>query len=198
MKEKRALLIDFDGTLCHGRFWSSLPVEEYQKIQEFLFHPHRVELAYDWMVGKHSAEDINHILSKELNLDYSKLWDTFVRDAGNMEISQEVLDRLNELRKDYLVLLVTDNMDSLHRFTAPAHSLDAYFDAIISSYTERVSKRDNQGQLFSDVLNRYEIAPANAVLFDDSGSATTFFTALGGTSHRVSKEAPLIDWLSKY
>lgn len=34
---KPILFIDFDGTLCHDRFWRNIDASGFEKIQNFLF-----------------------------------------------------------------------------------------------------------------------------------------------------------------
>ncbi len=144
---KPLLFIDFDGTLCHDRFWRSADDVTKGKIQDFLFNP-KNPLVAEWMKGKHTSEDINQILAKELDVDYQKLWDIFVEDCKTMKISDEVLNHLAILKNKYITILSTDNMDCLDRFTVPSLKLDLYFDAILNSYNERSLKIDNNGNFF--------------------------------------------------
>ncbi len=142
----KTLLIDFDGTLCHDRFWRSLEPELSQKVQQYLFLSDKT-MVKDWMNGVYTSEDINKLLSDSLGINYEFLWNLFVKDCQNMHVDETVLSRIKELRKDYKIILITDNMDCFDRFTVPALKLDDYFDAVVNSFNEQTSKNENEGQL---------------------------------------------------
>jgi len=69
---KPILFIDFDGTLCHDRFWRSLPAEQYEKVQTLLFKE-RKSYAEEWMKGKHTAEEVNQFLSEQLRIPFEEI-----------------------------------------------------------------------------------------------------------------------------
>lgn len=127
--QKPIIFCDFDGVLCHDRFWRSLSPEQYEKVQEYLFG-NNLDLVNDWMRGKYFAEEINQKVSENTHISYSILWNTFVKDCETMSVSAEALETLNGLRDMYTVILITGNMDCFTRFTRPAAELDQYFDHI--------------------------------------------------------------------
>lgn len=191
---KPTLFIDFDGTLCHDRFWRSLEPELQAKVQANLFSS-KNELVRDWMLGKYMSEEINQILAEELNTDYEILWSTFVSDCEKMVVSQEVLDRIQSLKERYFTVLITDNMDSLDRFTVPVLGLNQYFDLIVNSHTEKSLKNDENGKSFQKVAEKYQSPLSESILIDNSASSCKVFEDLGGKSCLVTPEKTLADWL---
>jgi FMN phosphatase YigB (HAD superfamily) len=192
---KPALLIDFDGTLCHDKFWRSLPTETLEKIKIFEFGGSGI--AQKWMRGEHTSEEVNQSIAKEIGMPYAELWNIFVDNCSSMQVSAEVLEKINSLRVRYHTVLLTDNMDSFDRFTVPALNLQNYFDLIINSYTEKRGKNDDEGKLMLDVLQRVGSEAKESYLLDNSESSCNIFTVLGGTSFLVTSEQNLKYWLDK-
>ena len=191
---KPTLFIDFDGTLCHDKFWSSLDPILLEKVQQILFSDDKTVVS-DWMKGIYTSEDINKKLADKLGVEYNLLWDGFVKDCQNMKVGDVVLELLQKLRSTHTIVLITDNMDCFDRFTVPSLKLDEYFDTIINSFNERATKNENDGQLFREVINRLGLSPDNCVLMDNSELTCRVFEKLGGTSYLVTKEQPLSYWL---
>ncbi len=185
------LFVDFDGTLCHDRFWRSLSRDQYASVQEILFGEDRT-LVQEWMVGKHTSEDINKLLSEQLRIPYAELWNIFVQDAKNMKVSSKVLQTIHTLRSRYTTILITVNMDSFSRFTVSALALDRYFDAISNSYYEGTFKGDNDGEIFRNYLEKYGAPIRSSVLVDDSLSVCETFRRLGGRAMQVTKERDVL------
>lgn len=191
---KSILFIDFDGTLCHDRFWRSLEPELQVRVQTNLFGSKK-DLVRDWMLGKYTSEEINQMLAEELGSDYDILWSTFVNDCEKMSVSEDVLSQIGNLRNRYFTVLITDNMDSLDRFTIPALGLDQYFDLVVNSHTEKALKNDDNGSSFRKVSKKYQSPISESVLIDNSASSCNVFSDLGGKSCLVTSEKTLADWL---
>lgn len=193
---KPALFIDFDGTLCHDRFWRGTESETYRKIQAFLFSSQsNTKLVTEWMLGEHTSEEINKLVAEALGLDQQTIWETFVSDCESMRIEKNTLEKISSLREKYTTILATDNMDCFSRFTVPALNLEKYFDAIVNSHYEKASKNDDGGKLFLDVLERHNVPISESVLIDNSKPTCDIFEKLGGTSLFVTTEKPLTFWL---
>jgi len=188
--DKPILFIDFDGTLCHDRFWRSLPEEQYRNVQEFLFSENKI-YAEEWMKGKRTAEEVNKLIAEKLGISFEEIWNVFVRDAQTMRVSKEVLEPIERLRDTHTTILITVNMDSFSRFTVPALKLDRYFDAISNSYYEGKFKSDNGGQVFRDYVEKYSAPIESSILIDDSTGACETFRALGGIAYQVTPEEDL-------
>ena len=129
---KPILFIDFDGTLCHDKFWKSIDPSSFAQIQNFLFSGDK-SVVRDWMKGDYSSEDINRLIANELNIPFEKIWKDFIYDCENMTISRDILKRIKKLRRNFETILITDNMDCFTRFTAPAKNLHLFFDRIVNS-----------------------------------------------------------------
>src|SRR3989338_11087799 len=191
---KPILFIDFDGTLCHDRFWRSIDASSFEKIQNFLFGANKSKVD-EWMRGIHSSEEINQLISKELNVPFKKEWEIFVADCANMKIPADVLNRIENLRKNYHTVLITDNMDCFTRFTVPVLKLNSYFDSIINSFDNKKFKSDNNGDIFLQVVNGRGSKIEDSILMDNSKGACNTFSKLGGMTRFVTSEKPLAFWL---
>ncbi len=194
--QKSIIFCDFDGVLCHDRFWRSLSAAENEMVQEYLFK-NNVDLVNDWMRGKYSAEEINQKVSENTGIPYDVLWDVFVKDCESMSVSPEALERLNDLRDRYLVILVTGNMDCFTRFTRPAAELDKYFDDISNSFEEGIFKTDEKGRIFVQFAEKYGIPIESCYVLDDSKNVNGVFAELGGIACLVTKEQDIIFHLEK-
>lgn len=191
---KPILFIDFDGTLCHDRFWRSIDESSFEKIQNFLFGENK-SVVNEWMRGIHSSEHINQLISKELNVPFEKVWNIFVADCENMNISVDILNRIENLKKNFYTILITDNMDCFTRFTVPALKLNSFFDSIINSFDNKKFKSDNNGEIFLQIANERGSKIEDSILMDNSKGACTTFSNLGGTTRFVTSEKPLAFWL---
>ena len=191
---KPILFIDFDGTLCHDRFWRSIDASSFEKIQNFLFGANKSKVD-EWIRGIHSSEEINQLISKELNVPFEKVWEIFVADCESMNIPDGVLGRVENLRKNYHTILITDNMDCFTRFTVPALKLNSYFDSIINSFDNKKFKSDNNGDIFLQVVNGRGSKIEDSILMDNSKGACNTFSKLGGITCFVTSEKPLAFWL---
>ena len=180
----KTLFVDFDGTICHDRFWRSLSDAEYTLIQSVLFGTDPT-IAKDWMCGTYTSEDINQLVSKKTKLVYAYLWQNFVYDCQTMRIDPEILAVVTALRQHYSVVLITGNMDCFSRFTIPALRLEKYFDRIVNSADEGQLKTENNGETFL----KYLTGNINdAILIEDSPTSCTLFTTLGGTALPVTEQ----------
>lgn len=184
---KPILFVDFDGTLCHDRFWRSLPFEQYKRIQTLLFDEN-AQYANEWMKGKHTAEEVNQFLAGQLGIPFEEIWEVFVKDSETMSVSKDVLETIANLRDRYTTILITVNMDSFARFTVPALKLKDYFDDISNSYYEGKFKSDNEGEVFRDYINKYSAPVERSILVDDSVGACETFRALGGIAYQATSE----------
>lgn len=192
---KPILFVDFDGTLCHSKFWRSLDNEQSKRVQELVFKNNPTK-ANDWMTGECTAEEINRFVADELGIAYEEIWKVFVKDCQNMEVDTEALEILQSFRGEYRVVLITDNMDSLSRFTVPALNLGHYFDDIVNSFEAGKMKRDNEGELFANYASSHDVPLEECILIDDSESICELFQSLGGKVLRVTPEIGIIKHLS--
>jgi FMN phosphatase YigB (HAD superfamily) len=193
---KPILFCDFDGTICHDRYWRSLPSEQYEKVQSLLFRDDKTYVS-DWMRGKYTAEQVNEKVAHELGLPYEQVWQLFVNDCSTMRVSQETLEKLSALRSRYTVVLMTGNMDSFSRFTVPALGLENYFDCISNSYHEGKHKTDDKGQIFTEYADKFGVPLKECVVIDDSQNVCATFEALGGMAYAVTPEKTITHYLAQ-
>jgi len=193
-KSKPILFVDFDGTICHDRYWRSLPHSYHGKVQTLLFGTD-TKRVNDWMRGRYTAEEINQLVAKTMDFPYEELWELFVNDCESMEVSVDTLERLSALRDRYTVILITGNMDSFSRFTAPALNLDKYFDYISNSYYEGKHKTDNDGEIFTEYATKYGVPLNECFVIDDSKNVCATFEQLGGTAYFISLDADVNHYL---
>jgi FMN phosphatase YigB (HAD superfamily) len=191
---KPVVFIDFHGTICHDRYWRSLPDDRQARLAALLFGAD-TRLVYEWMRGQHTAEAINRIVAAHLDLPYDELWQSFVSDCRTMHVSPATLARIARLRQRATVILITGNMDSFTRFTVPALGLDTAFDAIANSWHERRLKTDDGGAAFLDHASRHGIPIENCLVIDDAADVCATFSALGGTAMQVTPSHNIDDIL---
>lgn len=193
---KPILFIDFDGTLCQDRFWRSLPRDEYTKVQELLFGADK-SVIDKWMVGDTTSEDVNKLVSEHLEKPFEDVWQSFVFDCQTMQVGQHILETIAKLRGKYVTILLTVNMDCFSRFTAPALHLEEYFDEISNSYYSKMTKTDNDGEIYKNHAEKRNVQLTECVTIDDSISACSTFEKLGGKSYLVTPEANISTHLSR-
>ena len=193
---KPILFIDFDGTLCHDKFWRSLDSGLQAKIQARLFVSGN-GIVTDWMIGKYSSEEINTILADELGVEYDVLWPAFVRDCKTMFIEGGALRKIGELRDRYTTVLMTDNMDSFDRFTIPALKLDTYFDRIVNSFSQRILKDEDNGKSFRNIIAESTVPISEHILMDNSKTTCDISQRIGGKFYLVTQDKPVLYWLDQ-
>lgn len=198
------VFIDFDGTICHDRYWRNLAQGKQDILQAHLFQKNR-HIVYEWMRGLHTAEAINGIVAAALDMSYDELWAIFVADCRSMHVSPATLARITRLRAVAYVVLITGNMDSFSRFTVPALGLDRYFDAISNSFSEGRLKTDDSGTLFVHYADRFSASIGDCLVIDDSEEVCSTFAHLGGTPLLATPERTadtildnlLLSWMPK-
>lgn len=194
---KKTLLIDFDGTICHDRFWFGLDNKTKDKISDFL-HKDDHRLIKKWMKGGLTSEEINKKISKYLDQDEELLWKEFVKSCKRFKVDKNILNKINKLRSRYQVILLTDNMDSFDRFVKPELKLEKYFDKIINSFNEKCIKSEPDGKLFKKTMKILNTNIENCMLVDNSKLICSLFEQFGGKSFLVTKEKPVEFHLSKF
>lgn len=192
--DKPILFIDFHGTISFYSFWHSFDIQTFSRINKCLFSENR-HLVREWMVGKHSSEDIVEQVSRSLGMDYNFLWHRFVSDCKNIAVCQKSLEYIQAVSPYFTTVLITENMDTFHRFVEPELYLSRTFDEILCSYDERQSKNDTSGILFKQALKKWRSSIHESILIDDSKQVCAIFSELGGKALRVTNEFPATNHL---
>lgn len=193
---KPILFCDFDGTICHDRYWRNVSPAVNAHIQALLFGNDRT-MTHEWMRGVYTAEDINRYLAEKIAIPFDELWTIFVQDCQTMYVEPAVLAQLASLKNTFQTVLITGNMDSFSRFTAPALKLSSYFDYISNSYYEKKHKTDNDGELFMEYCKKLGTEIGSAILIDDSPYVCDIFKKLGGTAHLITVDKDIHYYLKR-
>ncbi|MFA7170134.1 MAG: HAD family hydrolase [Candidatus Paceibacterota bacterium] len=179
----QAVLFDFDGVLCKGRFYKESLLSDYPEvydwIQENIFSDKN--LVGKWMRNQVDSGGVNKIIAENAGIDYDILNGLYEESIRRMELEKEVLDLAKALKKSGgKIGIITDNMDVFSRITVPTHKLDITFDIIINSADHGVLKRDDNGRLFDIALDALGKKIENSLMIDDSASTIELYRQKGG------------------
>lgn len=183
----RTILFDFDGVLCHDRFYGERVKTQYPEvhdwIQENIFGDND-KLVKDWMRGKINAVKINQIIAEHTGINYEKLYKLFVESVRKMKVDERIIDVVQELKQDGRTLgIVTDNMDVFTEITASNHNLNELFDTIVNSADYGYLKKDENGKLFDIAMAAVgENNFSRTLLIDDSVSTIELYRQRGGNA----------------
>ncbi len=203
MSQKPILFVDFNGILSYLPFWFSLRDEShplhdiFAPIVECLFDDNR-SLMREWMCGQHTSEEIHDVLHERVGgFDRDALFSIFVEDCKNLDVSEKILDSLEELKGIYTLVLITDNADSFERFTLPANPrISEVFDDIGNSYVTGYCKVDHDCRIFSSFIKKYGVNKEECILLDDSlRNCSEFEKHTGGKGIRVDNEEDVLQAL---
>lgn len=182
----KILFVDFNGVISYDNYWQEIsdkdhPLHPFQKkIEDFLFRE-EPQIVKDWMLGKYTSEQIHHILEDKTRVSAKELFEVFERGCRSIDISQEILSKIVELRAEYYCVLSTGNMDCFDRFTLPSNpSLAQTFNEIENSYNLGILKTMNQGQYFYNKAASLNVPMRECVVIDDSAKVCKIFEELGG------------------
>lgn len=196
---KKIIFIDWDGTLCFSRFWETLSAKNpsFGQIVADFFAKEK-ELIKNWMRGKNTSEEINKLLSERAGLPEKEVWKSFITDCQNMQFNAETIKLIQELRKKYIIILITGNMDCFSRFTVPSLKLKDLFDYVVNSYDTGILKTDDNGKQFFDCLTLFNSKISDAYLIEDSANTCEVFSKLGGKALKVDRKEDTLTHLNKF
>lgn len=196
-KKKNILFVDFNGVISYNPFWITIKDSKHKlnkhfaKIEDLIFKKNK-DIVLSWMSGKLTTEEVHIMLSRELNIpkaEVDEIYDLFVKECENIDLSKKILNKLMELKKYYKVVLVTDNMDTFHRFTIPNNRvLTDVFDEIYDSYLRGKFKKSNDGELFIEISQKFNVPTEYGTLIDDSKNNCACFERLGGRTYTPKRE----------
>jgi FMN phosphatase YigB (HAD superfamily) len=172
----RVVFVDWYRTLSTSLFWQQTPgcrlsAADSARAESYVFS--RAELLRQWMVGAVAAETVCTLAAGSLGLPAADLLADLEHNCRGMEFDDPAsVDALQAIREQGIkVVLATDNMDTFYRWTVPALRLGGMFDAILDSASLGVLKKDlvdGHSPFFGPWLSDQRVAPAEAVLVDDS------------------------------
>lgn len=182
---KPFLCVDFYKTISFGHLWHCVSEPQRTQVQDLIFKDGlQFGIADQWHRGVITSEEVNRYAATKLGIDYQTLWDLFVRSSETIGVVDGTLEIITKLQTKYVTVLVTDNLDSLDRFTAPAYEFNTVFNHVINSSAVGIRKSDDNGLFFKLVTKNF----TDSVLLDDKEENCSTFATLGGTGLLVTKE----------
>jgi len=196
--QPEAILIDWDGTLSHSKFWDGQTEFEpatKTRCTDFLFGGDG-ELARRWMLGEATATEAVGVVAEALALDAAVLLRALRRSCEQMRlVDPGILATVQQLRDHGVhVAIATDNMDTFTNWTVPALQLRQHFDGVISSSERQAFKRhlvDGRSPFFSEYFEQNGINPHRSVLLDD-GLHNAAVQQLGMEFVHINQDNPLV------
>lgn len=192
MTKKFVVFIDWYGTLNTNLFWENLLNRPEMKAAQQRLIGVDIDIFNDWMRGKYSCEEINRLVAEWSGLPYELLWQEFVVSCQNMFFDESLKEIIKKLRLSAYVILATDNMDCLRKFTVPALGLEEVFDKIIVSSDLGFLKSEKDGEFFLPNLHELHIPIDRSFLIDGSKKTCDFFTVLGGHVHQINNKNEVV------
>lgn len=193
---KPIIFVDFDGTINFEKLWNMLEMESYGIVQTLLFGEDK-SVIHKWMRGSCTSEEINLLVAQKIGLPYKSLWKIFVENCRNFKVSKNTLRQIKCLSDKFKTVLLTDNMDCFSRFIAPALSLNNHFDLVVNSADTGLFKDDNNGEIFTRLINVHGARIEECILIDNSIKSCNRFAGLGGKSCLVTTENTIDHWLKR-
>jgi FMN phosphatase YigB (HAD superfamily) len=200
----RVVFVDWANTLSTSLFWQQRPgcrlsAADSAKAESYVFS--RAEHVRQWMLGAVTAEDVCASAAGKLGLAAADLLADLEHSCRSMEFDDPAaVDALRAIREQGTkVVLATDNMDTFFRWTVPALHLRGIFDAILDSASLGALKGglvDGQSPFFGPWLSDQGIVPFEAVLVDDSPSASA--AAIGLQTRLVEHPRKLASVLAEF
>lgn len=200
---KKHLLIDWSKTLSHSLFWDNSNSIESTSARRWLFE-NNTNLVSPWMKGKYSAEQICNLIATDTALDPKKLVNELIASCQRMTLcSQEIYPLIAKIKKrNYSVVIATDNMDTFTRFTIPALKLANYFDDFLVSAELKILKetlsRDNEPLFFTKYIKKNRCDFHDLILLDDSITNLSAHAKIGMKIVQIDSPSELILSLRGY
>lgn len=149
------------------------------------------------MKWQYTSEDICTIIAENLGENNVYLYDILVADSKDLDLSEPIILKLKKLKKYYKIVLVTDNMDCFSRWIVPSNQeLFDVFDDIFDSNKVWYFKKENNGKVFLDYIEKYGAQIENSILIDDSENNCNFFIWLWGLAYQTKWENNVMKQLS--
>ncbi len=119
-----------------------------------------------------------------------------IQDAFERFLVRIPIERLQAIRalreKGYRLFVLSNTNPVMFdhwidlAFRQEGRSMEDYFDGIVTSYQEKMCKPDPQ--IFSNLINRYHLDPAQTLLLDDSAANCASARTLGLNTIQVMPE----------
>ena len=192
------LIFDFDGVLCSDFLYNNLSLthpEVFEFINSDIFRRGSVILD-SWMRGECSYLDVNRYICDHTSICLEMLNNLFEEGVKTMRLNRDLLKLLPSFQDaGYKLGLVTNNMDIFSKITVPYNKLSNLFPTIVNSADHQMLKQDANGRLFLIALEQMGAKDTKqALLVDDSRSAISAFSSLGGATYHYSGYEAFLSW----
>ncbi|MEK7482449.1 MAG: HAD family hydrolase [Patescibacteria group bacterium] len=179
----QTVLFDFDGVLCHDRFYEKTLLPDYQGaydwIQANVFGDDA--LIQKWMRNELKSDDVNKLVAENTDIAREMLDSLYMESVHKMGLDERVENLAKSLKlSGRKIGIVTNNMDVFSEITVGNHQLDKLFDIIVNSADYGRLKKDNNGELFDIAFATLNGSIKNSLMIDDSASVIELYERRGG------------------
>lgn len=199
----KAVIFDFDGVLCHDRFYKETLLPEYQElynwIQDNIFS--NKDLMHQWLRNEISTKNINALIAKSTGHEEEFLNDLLLKSLQEMRLDEKMFNLAKSLKEVHNkeIAIITDNMDVFSTVIAKQHKLNEIFDAVVNSADYGYLKTEQNGKLFDKVLEGLNEKIGDCLLIDDLPRKIEFFKEKGGQGFLYNNNfEELINFLKIY
>lgn len=183
----KAVIFDFDGVLCHDRFYEEMLLPQYQELhgwmQDNIFGD--TGLFQQWMRNEVTTDDINEIIVKGTGHGKDFLNSILSKSLQEIRLDEKMFNLAKDLKGLYSkkIAIVTDNMDIFSNVIAKKHKLNEVFDAVINSADYGCLKIEQNGKLFDKALEILNEKIENCLFIDDTIGKVEAFKEKGGQGY---------------
>ena len=180
----KAVLFDFDGVLCHDRFYEEMLLPQHQElyswIQGNIFG--NTDLFYQWMRNEVNTNDVNKFIAEGTGHKEDFLNDMLLKSLQGIRLDEKMLKLAKELKNLYgkKIAIITDNMDVFSTVIVKKHKLNEVFDVIINSANYGCLKIEQSGKLFDEALETLNEKVEDSFFVDNTIEKVEFFKQKGG------------------
>ena len=187
----KLVLLDFDGVLSQGRFYSTIKKDSpeiYEKIANILFSKEAWPFSSRWMRGEFSYKDLHREIAPRVGVEVEYLNNKLVESVMCMKLNTSLVEFSKKLRSSGIqVVIFTDNMDIFDEVFVRYANLDTLFDKIFSSSAYKKLKLENNAEFLRDVFAEMGIRPSESLFLDDSIKIGPYMEKLGGKFYHYDK-----------
>lgn len=151
----------------------------------------------DLNLGKINEKEAIIIISKQLNISQikmTKLFNELIRHQILIPESIELLKKLNML--GFHLYSITDNVREIMQHHRDNSNFLSYFKGIIASCDIGILKPDER--IFKELLNRYQLDPAESIFIDDIEANVKGAKAIGMQAFQFIDTKSCIEDLIRY
>ena len=163
----KAILFDFDGVLTidkTGSFTITNYIAKKSGISLALIKSCYYKYNKRLLYGELTHEDMWSDFCKDVGceLDYQILIDSFV----STRLDEKMIGLVKELKKSYLIGMVTDNKSDRIETILKSHNLEEYFDVVAVSAKVHSGKENEE--IFKYLLDSLEVEASECIFIDNT------------------------------